>query len=175
MVENWNIRGVTPDDLDVILAWRNHPSVRNFMLTRHEISVDEHRKWFERVSADESHRALIFQEGEQALGYVQFSGVGRGGISNWGFYTRPDAPKGTGSSLGAAALVYAFDTFDLHKVCGQAIATNQASIALHNRLGFTQEGFLRDQHLIEDAYHSLACFGLLKSEWAHLRSNGEQS
>lgn len=159
------IRSLTDDDLPEILMWRNHPRVRNFMFTQHEISPHEHRQWFAQAAHDATRRHLIIEVDRQAIGFVQFSQVSQGGIADWGFYTRPDAPKGSGRKLGGIALNHAFMQLQLHKVCGQAIAGNQASIALHLSLGFTEEGVLRDQQLIDGAYHALHCFGLLASEW----------
>lgn len=165
MLEACHIRAVTDDDLPMVLTWRNHPEVRRFMFTQHEIGLDEHRNWFAKASLDASRRLLIVEEANQALGYVQFSQVAEGDIADWGFYARPDAPKGTGRKLGVTALNHAFGYLRLHKVCGQTIAGNMASIAFHQRLGFTLEGVLRDQKRIDGAYHNLHCFGLLASEW----------
>lgn len=159
------IRKVIEDDLPMVLAWRNHVNVRRYMFTQHEISLDEHRNWFAKVSQDPGRCLLIVEEAGQAIGYVQFSKVENGGVADWGFYARPDAPKGSGRKLGVMALSHAFGMLKLHKVCGQAIASNQASIAFHERLGFTLEGVLRDQQRIAGAYHSLHCFGLLATEW----------
>lgn len=165
MLNTCVIRLMTAGDLDMVLAWRNHPDVRRFMFTQHEIGIDEHRNWFAKANKDASRQLLIIEKAKQAIGYVQFSQVVDGGIADWGFYARPDAAKGDGRKLGVMALNYAFGHLKLHKVCGQAIAGNEASIAFHQRLGFTLEGVLRDQHRIVDAYHSLHCFGLLASEW----------
>ena len=165
MHEACQIRAVTEDDLPMVLSWRNHPYVRNFMFTQREIGLEEHRGWFAKASLDTSRRLLIVEDGKQPIGYVQFNQVADGGIANWGFYARPDAPKGTGRKLGVMALNHAFSSLKLHKVCGQALARNQSSIVFHQRLGFILEGVLRDQQIIDGAYHSLHCFGLLATEW----------
>ncbi len=149
----------------MVLAWRNHPDVRRFMFTQQEIGLEEHRNWFAKTSLDISRCLLIVEEVNQAIGYVQFSQVSDGGIADWGFYTRPDAPKGTGRKLGVMALNHAFGPLKLHKVCGKVIGINQVSIAFHQRLGFVLEGVLRDQQRVEAAYYGLHCFGMLATEW----------
>ena len=149
----------------MLLAWRNHPNVHRFMFSQHEIGLDESHNWFTKTSKDPSRRLLIAEENKRPIGFVQFSQVTEGGISNWGFYTNPDVAKGAGRKLGVIALSYAFGDLKLHKVCGQALAGNKASIALHKRLGFTLESILRDQKSIKDIHHTLYCFGLLGSEW----------
>jgi len=159
------VRALTEDDLPLVLAWRNHPAVRSYMLSQHEISLQEHRSWFARVKQDKTRQQLIVLDGADPLGFVQFNPVCQGGIADWGFYVRPDAPKGSGTKLGQAALAHAFKKLGLHKVCGQAIETNAASIRFHQKLGFTEEGRLRDQQRIANQYHTLFCFGLLAKDW----------
>ncbi len=152
-------------DLSTVLVWRNHTDIRHFMLTQHEISLEEHENWFARVSRDNLRRLLIVEDAHQPIGFVHLSNVCAGGIADWGFYTNPDAPKGSGRKLGWTVLTYAFGELALHKVCGQAIKSNLASISFHKKLGFKQEGVLRDQQRIAGSYHTLICFGLLAHEW----------
>jgi len=152
----------------MVLDWRNRPEVRSVMLTQHEIRLDEHRQWFENASLDPTRCLLIAEEAGQPLGYVHFSGVVTRGIASWGFYTAAGAPPESGSRLGRAALDHAFDVRGVHKVCGQVLATNIASLRFHRKLGFVEEGVLREQQQIDDTYYDLICFGLLRREWRGL-------
>lgn len=159
-------------DLQQVLAWRNAPDVRRFMYTQHEISLAEHMHWFEQASQDNKRHLLIFEQGGRAQGFINLHEMAEGGIADWGFYAAPDAPTGTGRQLGASALAYAFAQLGLHKVCGQVLAFNERSIQFHLRLGFQQEGILREQHFDGERYHAVVCFGLLAAEWrAHQRGN----
>lgn len=174
MFEFCTIRQVTPDDLPMLLDWRNHANVRRFMMTQHEISPEEHLNWYANASQDNTRQLLIAEELHQPIGFVQFDHVSEGGISQWGFYASPHAPKGSGNKLGTMALAHAFSTLKLHKVCGQAISTNISSLNFHQRLGFQREGFLREQRFIGGVYHSVICFGLLSQEWLGLRQLEEK-
>lgn len=160
-----SLRGMVQEDLNRVLAWRNHPDIRRYMYTQHEISLDEHRSWFERASQDSHKHLLIFEVNNVAQGFVNISELSASGVADWGFYIAPEAPKGTGKKLGQAALHYAFDDLHLHKVCGQALGFNERSIKFHRDLGFQQEGVLRDQHYDGSSYHAVICFGLLNTEW----------
>jgi UDP-4-amino-4,6-dideoxy-N-acetyl-beta-L-altrosamine N-acetyltransferase len=159
------IRPMNHADLERVLAWRNHPDVRSYMFTQHEITLAEHRRWFERTLPDSKKHLLIYEVNQQPLGYVNFNEMGTGGIAAWGFYAAPDAPKGSGRQLGRAALNHAFTQLKLHKVYGQALAHNERSIEFHQSLGFQQEGILRDHHFDGERYHHVSCFGLLCREW----------
>lgn len=165
-IEAVGVRLMREDDLEGVLAWRNHPEIRRYMLTRHEISLEEHRQWFARASVDPSRRLLIVEEAGCPLGYVHFTGVAAGSSADWGFYVAPGAARGSGSKVGRAALAYAFGEAGLHKVCGQALAFNEASIRFHLKLGFQREGVLREQQCLDGIYYDLICFGLLAREWS---------
>ena len=161
---NNNLRLMTSDDLHQVLSWRNHPDIRRYMFTQHEIPLSEHQRWFEQALLNPCKHLLIFDVEECPMGFIQLNQLSGTPIADWGFYTAPDAPKGTGNRLGRAALRYAFDDLALHKVCGQALDFNESSINFHRALGFQQEGLLREQHYDGQAYHDVLCFGLLKSE-----------
>ena len=162
------IRMLSVDDLPLVLLWRNDPDVRKYMFTQHEISYDEHLQWFYKASTDISRKLLIVEESKNPIGYVQFNHVSVGGIADWGFYARPGAPKGSGLKLGVASLNYAFNELGLHKVMGEAIHSNEISISFHKKLGFVQEGILREHKKIGNEYYHLYCFGLLSHEWCSL-------
>jgi len=158
------------EDLALVLAWRNHPEIRRYMFSQQEIGFEEHCRWFERASQDALRRLLIFEDKGVAQGFVHFKQTGPGGIADWGFYVAPDAPKGSGRKLGRAALDFAFGEVCYHKVCGQALDFNHASIRFHRMLGFREEGILREQFHAGDHYCDVVCFGLLCSEWTRLLS-----
>ena len=161
---------MTQADLETVLTCRNHEVVRLFMYTQHVISKDEHSRWFDRASIDPKRHLLIYHVGDKALGFVNFYEIAAGGIADWGFYAAPDAPRGTGSALGHAALQHAFQTLKLHKLCGQAIAFNEPSIRFHTKLGFLKEGVLHQQHFDGLNYHDVWCFGLLADSWKSIHS-----
>jgi UDP-4-amino-4,6-dideoxy-N-acetyl-beta-L-altrosamine N-acetyltransferase len=156
---------MTKMDLEQVLSWRNHQDIRRYMYSQHEISLEEHARWFSCASEDPKRHLLVFEINRAPLGFLQINKISSGGIADWGFYAAPDAPKGTGRALGKAALPYAFETLGLHKVCGQALACNERSIHFHLSLGFQREGFLRQQHFDGKQYHDIVCFGVLASEW----------
>jgi UDP-4-amino-4,6-dideoxy-N-acetyl-beta-L-altrosamine N-acetyltransferase len=156
---------MTEDDLKQVLQWRNHEDIRRYMYTTHEIGLEEHRNWFSNASKNPSVYLLIYEHLGQACGFVNITRGRCVQVADWGFYLAPDAPKGTGRSLGKQALVYAFDELELHKVCGQALGFNERSITFHTALGFIEEGRLRDHHFDGTAFHDVVCFGLLEQEW----------
>lgn len=164
-LQDCKVRKMVVADLEQVLEWRNHPDVRKYMYTQHEITLEEHTRWFQAVLKNNQRHLLIFEKNKEPLGFVNITEVKKGGIADWGFYLSPLVPKGTGHALGITALNYAFDEAGFHKVCGQALGFNERSIAFHLKLGFEQEGILRDQHFDGENYHNVVCFGLLATQW----------
>jgi len=159
------LRPMTSSDLLSVLELRNHIEIRKYMLTQHEISLEEHTAWFNRASQTAGTELLILEISNKCSGFVQFKETNCRGVVDWGFYVAPDSPKGTGRNLGMAALSCIFRKDYIHKICGQALDWNKPSIQYHKSLGFTQEGVLREQYFDGEVYHALVCFGILKREW----------
>jgi len=159
------LRALRQEDLPQVLSWRNHPQVRRWMLTQHEISAEEHAKWFNSLQQDKQQHVVLVHEADKALGLAHFTPVNPKGVMDWGFYLTPDAPKGSGNKLARMALDFAFKQQGWHKVCGQVISSNAASRRFHLKLGFSLEGVLRQHAFVGNEWLSMWCFGLLSSDW----------
>lgn len=160
-----SLRPLGKEDLNRVLVWRNHPDIRRYMFSQHEITESEHSRWYERASRDAAKELLIFEVNKVAKGFIQFDIDDLNNCADWGFYMSPTATKGFGFNMGQLGLEYAFNQLKLHKLCGQAIAFNLSSIRFHLSLGFSQEGVRRKQYLNDKKYYDISLFGLLKVEW----------
>ncbi len=64
-----------------------------------------------------------------------------------------------------ALVDYAFDTLGLNKVEIRCATGNTRSCAIPQRLGFQQEGIIRQAEWLYDHYVDLVLYGLLVGEW----------
>lgn len=159
------VRRMTADDLAQVLRWRNHPDVRAFMFTRHEISPQEHARWFAAANGDPARHLLIYEVEGEPLGFASLACRGESGVADWGFYLAPGAPRGSGMGLGAAVLDHAFSVLHLDEVRGEALAFNRASIRMHEKLGFRHAGGRRQPDDHGGGEHAVICFRLQCDEW----------
>ncbi|WP_254277479.1 UDP-2,4-diacetamido-2,4,6-trideoxy-beta-L-altropyranose hydrolase [Halomonas sp. 3H] len=163
---NRRLRPMQAQDLERVLAWRNHPEVRRHMYTQRLINPEEHRGWFACASQAPQRHLLIYEQDGEPLGFVNLNVVDTAaGRAEWGFYLAPDAPRGSGQGLGQCTLTYAFTTLKLHKLCGEVLADNTRSQRFHERLGFRREATHRDHFHDGNTYHDVIGFGLLAEEW----------
>lgn len=167
VLRQWDVqvRGMREDDLESVLRWRNHPDIRGRMYNSHEISSAEHREWYVRAMRDRCRHLLIVEQSGMPLGFVQFTESESDGVADWGFYAVPDAPAGSGTKLGTAALDHAFRQLKFRKIRGEAIVSNEPSKALHRKLGFAEEGITQKQSSDGAASHDVLCFGLEATDW----------
>lgn len=126
-----------------IREWRNLKANREVMFTQHEISLQEHNDWWERVRDDQSKRWLIFSEGGVELGVVNFFDLtdDRSEV-HWGFYFSDDMPVGPErvalwESMERQAIEYAFNQIKAEKLTCETLEENSAALAMHTRLGFS--------------------------------------
>ena len=103
------LRPFVYDELELVREWRNAPSVRSNMYSRHEISAEEHLSWWERTRNRSDQRYLMYEYAGTPLGVVAFTGIDPvNENSSWAFYSSPNAVRGTGSRMEILALDHAF-------------------------------------------------------------------
>lgn len=164
------LRDIRPDELELMLAWRNAPNVRANMYTRHEISLEEHLAWWANIEKKTDQRYFMYELDGSPAGVVAFAGIDHlSSNSSWAFYASPQAPKGVGSRMEFLALEQAFGGMCLHKLHCEVLAFNTPVIKLHQKFGFKIEGILRDQHLMGCTFVDVYQLGMLASEWAAQR------
>ena len=149
------------DDLEMVLAWRNSPSIRKVMKNQKEISFEEHKTWFA-LSIKSNKKLFIFQVNEVPKGFVQFEI--KDGSAEWGFYVDPKC-KGAGKKMGITAINYAFDNFDIQCITGDVLKNNDRSHTFHLFLGFKRnnEGSaIKNNYLWEG---ELVTYKINKGEW----------
>lgn len=160
------LRPIQPEELELMLSWRNAPTVRANMYTRHEISLKEHQAWWARIKERNDQQYFMYEFQGAPLGIVAFTNIDNiNKNSSWAFYASPEAPKGTGSKMEFLALEHAFYKLNLHKLHCEVLAFNTPVIKLHQKFGFTVDGVLREQHRVDEKYTDVYRLGLLAREW----------
>lgn len=109
-------------------------------------------------------------EKEEIIGVLNFDSV------DWvqknaemGIILLPEA-RGRGFALQAAnlALKQAFLQMNLHRIFVRIIASNSPSIKLFKRLGFKEEGLMREHVFRDGKYENMYLLGLLAEEYTAL-------
>ena len=165
------LEALSEADLNVVLAWRNHPSVRQFMYSSHVITADEHQAWFKRLSSAQDKVALLFSLDQNPRGVVQFTQMeNETKRAMWGFYLDPNAPPHHSLLLEFEAIEYAFAVLELYKLDCEVISSNRKVINLHRKSGFLEEGWFVDYHYDGTQFHDVCRLSMLKHQWPEHRA-----
>ncbi len=109
-------------------------------------SAEEQRRWLTERSG--AHAVLVAVEGDEVVGFGSLSAYrDRPAYSTTVEDSVYVAPGHQGQGVGRAvleALVEAADTRGFHTVVGRISSGNEASVALHQRCGFTVVGVERE-------------------------------
>jgi RimJ/RimL family protein N-acetyltransferase len=80
-------------------------------------------------------------------------------------FARAAQGKGYATETATATLDYIFGKLDVHRVMADALAVNDRSIRLLQRLGFQQEGYFRESEWFEDGWADDVIYAILRREW----------
>lgn len=141
------LRPAEDADVDAMLAWRNHPRVREVSLTQHEITPDEHAAWWARTRNDPTRAVLVYERGGVPSGVVTFFDLDAdAGTGWWGYYLDNAGLQDRGAlfpawmSIQREAVRYARDVLRLSSLDGETLARNETVVDLNARLGFEEVG-----------------------------------
>lgn len=139
MEKKCELKRLDKKNLELILGWRNHPDVRKYMYTRHEISLSEHQEWFDQVSTSDSKEYFLFFLQDIPVGVIGFMDIRPDLFSCvWAFYADPAAPRGCGTLMEFFALEYIFEERGISNLNCEVLSFNASVIKLHKKFGFTE-------------------------------------
>ena len=158
------LRTVTPEDYDFLLEHGNDPAVREGAPTPTPVARPDLAAFVE--DDDESVQFLPCRDGEPVGFVFLFRIEPHRDHAELGCWIAPDQ-QGEGYATGATELCldHAFADLGLHKVVARVFEHNDASMAVLEKVGFQQEGRLREQDYIRGAYRDTLLFGLLAAEF----------
>ncbi|OXM16786.1 GNAT family N-acetyltransferase [Paenibacillus herberti] len=127
-----------------------------------------------RYKGGKAMSAVIF-DGREAAGLISYQELDfRNRKATLGYWL-DSARQGKGIMTDAAAQMirFAFATLDLNRVEIRARADNRRSCAVAERLGFKQEGVLRQEEYSGGVYRDHIVYGLLEADWKRQETGGD--
>lgn len=164
---------IKEESLEALRVWRNDESLRVFFREYHEITQEMQTKWFnECVKNTEKQfnfeiRILQPDEliGHCSLNYVSWTNR----TAEFGIYIGPKNMRGHGYGSDAllTLLRYGFNELGLNRIFCEVFSMN-AAIETYRKIGFKDEGVLREHHFTDGKFIDSFMLGMLKREWNEL-------
>ncbi|QDY75253.1 GNAT family N-acetyltransferase [Streptomyces qinzhouensis] len=171
--ERVRLRGIEPGDWAAFMRFDEHSAdQRSGDVLHPPRSAEGYRAWAKEQAAEA--RGDCFQLAIEALDSGEPVGTigsheadARHGRFMYGIAVgSAHQRKGYAAEAAVLFLRYMFAERRFHKCEARVYAYNEASLALHRRLGFAEEGRLRDYAFLAGRYRDLMMLGLLADEFA---------
>jgi RimJ/RimL family protein N-acetyltransferase len=167
------LRGVEPDDAEIhYLLNRDEEIARNIDQVFPPTSRAFVRQWAERKSTQDFQNDEFFFQMERLEDDLLVGGIStnhcdpRTGTFSYGLHVLPEyRRKGYAAEAVCLVLRYYFQERRYQKANVPVYAFNAASIALHERLGFTLEGRLRRSVYTRGQHFDLLWYGITADEF----------
>lgn len=112
-------------------------------------------------------RYLKIMSGEQSTGYVILAGLGsRDDVIELGRIVIDEPFRGVGQSAMRLIIDYIFSELGAHKIYLDTLDHNFRGQHIYEKLGFKQEGVLRESFRMGETRHDMLLYGLLRKDWA---------
>ena len=175
-----SLRPVAASDVDELyaLALNNREHLAPWMPWAVGVGDRANTEMFLKAALEQEARGdgaqLAITQNGRIVGTAGFHYVSRAQRSTSIGYWLDARAQGRGTmTLAVARLVdYAFDVWQLHRVEIRAAVDNARSRAIPERLGFVQEGVMRDGERFGDRYLDLVVYSMLEGDWRARRERG---
>jgi RimJ/RimL family protein N-acetyltransferase len=169
------LRPIRVEDVDAIMTWINDPEVtRNFAGMSRHITRDQELAFLRGVLSSDTDRLYAIED--SATGRY----LGNAGLHKIYWPARNGrvglvigAKNARGAGLGQQALRLllgvGFEVLGLHKVWLVHFATNERMAHIAGKLGFREEGRLRDEYFHDGSFHDMVRRCVLEGEVSPLR------
>lgn len=162
------LRTVEDEDVDFLLRNRNDPEVRRWMPSAHPETRAEIEESIGDTDEDpdEGTRLLGVVDGDPVGSIALFRVQPESGRGYLGAWVDPAYHgEGYGTEMTETMIDYAFDERRLHTLAAGALATNERSRGLLEKVGFEQEGRQRDAYYVDGEYVDRVIYGLHEDDW----------
>ncbi len=171
------LRPLAESDVDHIMTWVNDPEIIGNIaaFSGHAFTRDDELAYVRRTLASKSD--LVFSIEEVATGrYLGQTGIhqihDRSKVARLACIVAARGDMGKGFGTGAIRLLldHAFGPLGLHKTWLMVFCHNERGRRIYGKLGFVEEGVLREEYFHDGAWFDMVRMSMLAREWATRRA-----
>ncbi len=155
-------------DTDLIIRWRNNPSVQKNFIFRETLTKEMHQEWLKNLVATKKVVQFIILRKDcgSKIGSVYLRDIDRThNNAEFGIFIGEDSARGLGFGCEAASLIcqFGFHSLFLHRIFLRVFAENKPAIRCYEKAGFSLEGIARDIVFLDGSYHDMVFMSILSN------------
>ncbi|MFI6759766.1 GNAT family N-acetyltransferase [Micromonospora sp. NPDC050417] len=165
------LRAMEPSDAESLWRWNHDPEVMRWMDDGYAQSLARVRRWLEDERPRNEYGDVLF--GVEVLSDAKLIGLGRlrdtepeTGVADLDIYLGEKEYWGQGYATDTMRTVcrYGFEKMRLHKITLRVVAENHAAHHVYQKVGFVDEGRLRQVFRRDGRWYDKFTMGLLEGE-----------
>ena len=160
-------------DIHRIWEWRNHASIRQWMYTSDEITLENHLAFVSNLKGKSDRSYFLgIEESQEKVGVVSFTDMNRlHGHCRGGIYVSPyyNGPPGVGMRLLEALMQQVFLKEGMNCLRMEVLTENLKAERLYRKAGFIEEGVYREYVLFPKRC-DVKIYSILKEEYVNRKS-----
>ena len=168
-----NLKAIEPEDLPQLMKWRNLPDFRKHFREYREISSVMQEDWYKNTVLNDRNTIMfsIYSSGNDEL-------IGCSGLCyiNWihrhaelslyiGYEEEYIDDYGYAEEAVQLLANYVFNELNLHKIWTEIYEFDLKKMALYEKLGFLQDGFLRDNYFYDGRWWGSIILSLIAGQY----------
>ena len=166
------LRAFEISDLETLNKLRNDED--SFLYTlgnKYYISKEYDKKWIEDKIFNNSlqiYLAICLDETKEIIGYTSINDIDyRNRKAQWGgiVIDKNYAGKGIATDVGKQVLTFVFEEIGLNRLYAFVNEIHKASLRMTEKLGFKNEGIMRDFSYKQNRFHNAIILSILKKEY----------
>lgn len=167
----FKLRELSRKDLNIINSWRNDKELISYLGANYRyIDIEIDMAWFDNYLKDRNQtvRCSIVNEADEIIGLVSLTNIDY--INSFAVLhimigNKNNRERGIGQFAIKEMLNHAFNNLNLNKVELQVLCTNERAIHVYEKIGFKQDGILREACFKNGQYLNVAVMSILKREF----------
>jgi RimJ/RimL family protein N-acetyltransferase len=172
MTDRIYLRALELNDSELIHKWRQDISITKYLgCNFFYVSLERERKSIENKILDDSkdiYLGVCLKENNRLIGYVQINNIDLRNLkAEWGgtlIGEKELIGKGYGEEASRLLLKFLFEQYPINKCYGYCLAEHPATVKMMKKMGFKQDGTLRQDIYKDGQFKDILLLSILRSE-----------
>lgn len=123
-------------EIKLVLSWRNHPTIKEWMYNNEIITFEEHLNYIENLENTTNKSYFLIKQNQSYIGVIDFIDIDRSQDSvKFGLYSNINV-KGMGVLLLEIIKDYAFNHLKINTLIAEVLEENKKAIELYKKFHF---------------------------------------
>lgn len=162
-----DLHSLRRQEIEWVRQLHNDSEVLSVLTDTHEVTHEEQKKWFERLSSSTSSKRLVVTMDDVPIGLARLDEIDFiNGSTRVGLDIHKDS-RGRGYARPAYNLLlnYCFEDLRMNRVYLMVADFNERAYSLYKKLGFIEEGKMREALLRNGSHHDYIIMSILRREY----------